>query len=149
MRYIISELGSEYKLPVLTKAHVATSIAVISSAALVLLPEGPKGFGSGGYQLWPLFGTANQLLAAISFMLIAVWLKRLGRNYVLVLIPMIFLMVMTLYAMFQQVAFEWSWMGSAPNTLLFILGAIIFIFAIWIIITAFSVLREDHERPLK
>lgn len=149
MRYIISELGSEYKLPALTKVHIATSIAVISSAALVLLPEGPKGFGSGGYQLWPLFGTANQLLAAISLMLIAVWLKRLGRNYVLVLIPMIFLMVMTLYAMFQQVAFEWSWMGSAPNTLLFILGAIIFIFAIWIIITAFSVLREDHERPLE
>lgn len=148
MRYIISELGSEYKLPALTKAHVATSIAVISSTALVLLPEGPKGFGSGGYQLWPLFGTANQLLAAISLMLIAVWLKRLGRNYALVLIPMIFLMVMTLYAMFQQVAFEWSWMGSAPNTLLFILGAIIFIFAIWIIITAFSVLRKDYERPL-
>ncbi|MBU8565022.1 carbon starvation protein A [Virgibacillus pantothenticus] len=148
MRYIIAELGSEYKLPILTKTHVATSIAVLSSAALVLLPEGPKGFGSGGYQLWPLFGTANQLLAAISLMLIAVWLKRLGRNYAVVIIPMIFVMVMTLYAMFQQVMFEWSWAGTEPNTLLFVLGAIIFVFAIWIIITAFSVLSGNAQQNI-
>lgn len=148
MRYIIAELGTEYKLPALTKTHVATSIAVLSSAALVLLPEGPKGFGSGGYQLWPLFGTANQLLAAISLMLIAVWLKRLGRNYAVVIIPMIFVMVMTLYAMFQQVLFEWSWSGTEPNTLLFVLGSIIFVFAIWVIITAFSVLRGSADQNL-
>jgi carbon starvation protein len=148
MRYIIAELGVEYKVPALTKTHVATTVAVVSSAALVLLPEGPKGFGSGGYQLWPLFGTANQLLAGISLMLIAVWLKRLGRNYAVVLIPMIFLMFMTLYAMFQQVLFEWSWFGSNSNTLLFVLGAIIFVFAIWIILTAFSVLSGKQETPL-
>lgn len=142
MRYIISELGVEYKVPALTKKHVATTVAVVSSAALVLLPEGPKGFGSGGYQLWPLFGTANQLLAGISLMLIAVWLRRQGRNYAVVLIPMIFLMFMTLYAMFQQVVFEWSWAGNDANTLLFVLGAIIFVFAIWIILTAFNVLTK-------
>src|SRR5699024_4981451 len=44
MRYIISELGTEYKVPALTKTHVATSVAVISSAILVLMPEGSKGF---------------------------------------------------------------------------------------------------------
>lgn len=142
MRYIISELGVEYKIPALTKKHVATTVAVVSSAALVLLPEGPKGFGSGGYQLWPLFGTANQLLAGISLMLIAVWLRRQGRNYAVVLIPMIFLMFMTLYAMFQQVVFEWSWAGNDANTLLFVLGAIIFVFAVWIILTAFNVLTK-------
>src|SRR5699024_1946766 len=125
MRYIIGELGIEYKVPVLSKAHVATSIAVVSSAALVLLPEGPKGFGSGGYLLWPLFGTANQLLAGISLLLISIWLKKQGRIYAITLIPMIFVMFMTLYAMFQQVVFEWSWIGNDSNTLLFVLGAII------------------------
>lgn len=81
-------------------------------------------------------------------MLIAVWLKRLGRNYAVVIIPMIFVMVMTLYAMFQQVMFEWSWAGTEPNTLLFVLGAIIFVFAIWIIITAFSVLSGNAQQNI-
>ncbi|MEC5425149.1 carbon starvation protein A [Virgibacillus sp. C22-A2] len=148
MRYIIAELGVEYKIPALTRTHVATSVAVVSSAALVLLPEGPRGFGSGGYLLWPLFGTANQLLAGISLLLIAIWLKRLGRNYAIALIPMIFLMFMTLYAMFQQVAFEWSWMGNNSNMLLFVLGAIILVFAVWIILTAISALTGKHDLPV-
>jgi len=148
MRYIIAELGVEYKLPAIEKKHVATSIAVISSAALVLLPEGPQGFGSGGYLLWPLFGTANQLLAGISLLLIAVWLRRLGRNYWVALIPMIFVMFMTLWAMFQQVFFEWSFIGSDSNMLLFVLGAIIFVFAIWISITAASVLVKEENMPI-
>ncbi|MFC4024288.1 carbon starvation protein A [Oceanobacillus longus] len=148
MRYIIAELGVEYKVPALTKTHVATTIAVVSSAALVLIPEGPNGFGSGGYLIWPLFGTANQLLAGISLMLIAIWLKRLGRNYAVALIPMIFLMFMTMYAMFQQVIFEWSWFGNNSSTLLFVLGAIIFVFAIWISLTAFSALTKKYEDPL-
>lgn len=145
MRYIIAELGVEYKMPVLEKKHVATSVAVLSSAALVLLPKGPQGFGSGGYLLWPLFGTANQLLAGISLLLISIWLKRLGRNYLVTIIPMAFVMFMTLWAMFQQVLFEWSFFGSSSNMLLFIFGAIIFVFAIWITITAISALSGKYE----
>src|SRR5699024_3928540 len=145
MRYIIAELGIEYHMPVLEKKHVATSLAVITSAALVLLPKGPQGFGSGGYLLWPLFGKANQLLVGISVLLISIWLKRLGRNYLVTLIPMAFVMFMTLWAMFQQVVFEWSWVGSDANWLLFILGAIIFVFAIWISITSISTLKNDKQ----
>ena len=149
MRYIIAELGMEYKMPVLAKKHVATTIAVVSSAALVLIPEGPQGFGSGGYLLWPLFGTANQLLAAISLLLISVWLKRLGRNYAISIVPMFFVLGTTLYAMFQQVVLQWSWFGSNQNNLLFVFGAIIFVFGIWISITALSTLTRDKELPLK
>lgn len=147
MRYIIAEIGAEYKVPSLTKKHVATSVAVLSTAALVLIPEGPSGFGSGGYVIWPLFGTSNQLLAGISLLLISIWLKRKGINYMVTLIPMIFLMFMTLYAMFTQVFFQWAWYGSNSNMLLFVLGAIIFVFAIWIVITAIQALsgRFDDE----
>ncbi|MED4202775.1 carbon starvation protein A [Neobacillus mesonae] len=137
MRYIIAELADEYNFKPLTRTHAATMIAVGSSAALVLLPKGPNGFGSGGYLLWPLFGTANQLLAGISLLLISVWLKRLGRNYLVTFIPMVFLLFMTIWAMVQQVVFEWSGLGATDaNLLLFIFGAIILVFAIWITITA-------------
>lgn len=149
MRYIISELGVEYKIPALEKKHVATSIAVVASAALVLIPEGPSGFGSGGFLLWPLFGTANQLLAGISLLLVSIWLRKLGRNYMITIIPMTFLMFMTLWAMFQQVFLQWAWYAAAPNMLLFVFGAIIFVFALWIIITAIQVLaRKDNPADL-
>ncbi|WP_040229034.1 carbon starvation CstA family protein [Bhargavaea cecembensis] len=145
MRYIIAELGMEYNMPTLAKTHVATSVAVLASAALVLIPKGPNGFGSGGYLLWPLFGTANQLLAGISLMLIAVWLKRLGRNYMVAIVPMVFLLFMTLWAMFQQVFFQWAWWGTESNMLLFVFGAIIFVFAVWIMLTAFNVLTKGIQ----
>jgi len=153
MRYIISELGSEYQLNILTKRHVATSIAVGASAALVLLPKGPYGFGSGGYLLWPLFGTSNQLLAGISLLLVTIWLKKQKRNYLVTLIPMIFLLFMTFWAMIQQVVFGWSGLGAADrNLFLFFLGSIILCFSLWILWEAFRSLTnkvtfEETETP--
>src|SRR5699024_7299161 len=113
------------------------------------IPEGPRGFTSGGYLLWPLFGTANHLHAAISLLLITVWLIRLGSRYVFVILPMFFVLGTTLYAMLQQVDLQWSWFGPEQNNLLFVLGAIIFVFAIWISITALSTLTKDKELPLE
>src|SRR5699024_11311655 len=104
--------------------------------AHVLLAAGANGFGSGGYLIWPLFSTSNQLLAGISLLLISIWLKKRGINYAVTLIPMIFLMLMTLYAMFTQVFLEWSWYAEDSNKLLFVLGAIIFAIAVWLIITS-------------
>lgn len=142
MRYIINELGEEYSVKTLTKIHPSTMIAVGASAALVLLPEGPRGLGSGGYLLWPLFGTSNQLLAGISLLLVTIWLKQKGRSIAYTLIPMLFLLFMTLWAMTEQVVFEWSGYGEADaNLLLFIFGAIILGFTIWIFLEAIAVYR--------
>lgn len=147
MRYIIAEIATEYKIKPLTTVHGATSIAVLSSAALAILPQGPNGFGSGGYLLWPLFGTSNQLLAGISLLLLAIFLKRRGSNMLPALIPMAFLMLMTLYAMGIQAFTEWApWVDHASASwLLFVLGAIIFVFALWIILTAISVMRKEFK----
>ena len=143
MRYIIGELGEVYQVNFLTRIHVATSIAVVSSAALVLLPEGPRGLGSGGYLLWPLFGTSNQLLAGISLLLITIWLKRRGRPLVYTIVPMVFLFGMTLWAMTEQVAFQWSGLGNSdPNLLLFIIGSIILVFTLWILIESIRSLSK-------
>jgi len=146
MRYIINEIGKEYNLKGLTKKHGATILAVTTSAALVLLPKGPQGFGSGGYLIWPLFGTSNQLLAGVSLLLITIWLKRLGRNYLITFVPMLFVFVMTIWAMVQQVVFQWSWFGNDSNLLLFILGGCILIFALWILLEAISAFRKN--RPI-
>lgn len=146
MRYVINELGHEYEVKPLTWLHTSTFIAVGSSAALVMIPEGPHGFGSGGYVLWPLFGTSNQLLAGISLLLITIWLKRKGRSLVYTLIPMTFLLIVTVWAMSQQVFFQWSGLGkSEGDPLLFILGSVILGFALWIILEAIHIMRQFNK----
>lgn len=137
LRYIIGELAVEYGQPRLAGRHPATSLAVGLTALLVLLPEGERGFGSGGYLLWPLFGTSNQLLAGITLMLISVWLVRSGRNPLPTLLPMVFLLSMTLWAMGRQVFTVWSGAGETEaDWLLFTLGALVLGFAVWILAEA-------------
>ncbi|SDJ11004.1 carbon starvation CstA family protein [Natribacillus halophilus] len=149
MRYIISEIGREYKAFALTKKHVATAIAVGSSMALVLMPGDERGFGAGGYLLWPLFGTSNQLLAGIALLLITIWLRRQGRNFLVTFIPMVFLLFMTLWAMISQVWGQWAWYGDEANILLFVLGAIILIFAVWICLEAYLLFKNDKTQGLE
>lgn len=143
MRYIIDEIGTEYKIKAITGTHAPTFIAVVASAVLTLTPGGANGFGSGGYHLWPLFGTANQLLAGITLLIITIWLKRLGRNYLPTLIPMLFLLIVTIWAMVQQVFTEW--MGHADKMLLFVFGAIILVFAGWILLEAIRMFNSNNN----
>ncbi|MBI4711714.1 MAG: carbon starvation protein A [Planctomycetes bacterium] len=48
---------------------------------------------------WPVFGTSNQLLASLTLLGISVWLWRTGRNPLVTLIPMVFIMVMTFWSL--------------------------------------------------
>lgn len=147
LRYIISEIGREYQAYALTRKHVATGVAVGASFILVLLPGDDRGLGAGGYILWPLFGTSNQLLAGITLLLVTVWLRRQGRNFLVSFIPMVFLLVMTISAMISQLLTDWWVFGeTGGDLLLFILGAIILVFATWICLEAFMLLRKEQKK---
>lgn len=51
------------------------------------------------------------------------------------LVPLIFALFMTLWAMVDQVFFDWSGLGGKDgNALLFFFGSVILVFAIWIIL---------------
>ena len=71
----------------LTNPWVATIITVALGV----------GLGMTGYQLvWPLFGAANQLLAALGLLAVCAWLGNAGRNNKMFYFPMIFMLVVTL-----------------------------------------------------
>ena len=147
LRYIINELGQEYSVELLTRKHVATTLGITASALLAILPEGPKGFGSGGFLLWPLFGTGNQILAGITLLIITLWLKSKNRNYLPTLIPMLFLLLMTIWAMVSQVFFEWP--QEEGKLLLIIFGSIILCFALWILFEGVLTLKKNRNSILK
>jgi carbon starvation protein len=70
--------------------HVASIVGMVLSMALVLS-------GTWVY-LWQLFGASNQLLAALSLLLVTVWLRREGRNPAFAAIPMLFMYITTIAA---------------------------------------------------
>ncbi len=48
---------------------------------------------------WTIFGTSNQLLAALTLLGLTIWLKRMRYNWWVSFIPMCFMMVMTLWSL--------------------------------------------------
>ena len=72
---------------VLTNPYVATLVTVILGV----------GLGMTRYTIiWPLFGAANQLLAALALLAVCAWLGNAGRNNKMFYIPMVFMLVVTL-----------------------------------------------------
>lgn len=77
-----------------TNKHFATLITVAFGGVLAV----------AGYQnIWPLFGSANQLLAALAFLAIAVWLGNAGKKNSMLFIPMMFMLAVTLSALVLSV----------------------------------------------
>jgi carbon starvation protein len=70
--------------------HVATIISC--AAVLVLVLSGTWVY------LWQLFGASNQLMAALSLLLVTVWLASTGRNPAFAGVPMVFMYITTIGA---------------------------------------------------
>ena len=89
MRVTLTEWVSE-TIPVLKNIHVSTVVSMLLTILLVLT-------GTWVY-LWQLFGAANQLMAALSLLIVTVWLREQKRNPSYALYPMLFMYVTTLAA---------------------------------------------------
>ena len=100
--------------------------------------------GKGGLILWPLFGATNQLLAGLSFMVITFYLWRRGRAIWFLVIPMVFMLIMPMWAMIHQLWFNPGWLLSVkegfpehePSYLLGGIGLATIALEIWMIIEA-------------
>lgn len=78
---------------VLTNKYFATVITLFFGYLLTL----------GGYNnVWPLFGSANQLLAALVLIALAVFLKTTGRTGWTLYIPMFTMLIVTFTALIQK-----------------------------------------------
>jgi carbon starvation protein len=88
---------------------------ILATALTVVVPFAfLQGAGEGAYrQFWVLFGTSNQLLAALSLLGISVWLHRSGRRSAYVVAPMAFVMVITLWSLVRQAVSAGAVLASA------------------------------------
>lgn len=133
-RYMFQELFTPHGMKisevqgwrkVLVNPWVATIITVVLGIWL----------GMTGYQLvWPLFGAANQLLAALGLLAVCAWLGNAGRNNKMFYFPMAFMLVVTLTSLVITV---WTKIGAlaagaltAANVLQLLIATLLMVFAV-------------------
>jgi carbon starvation protein len=133
-RFIFQEMfddGNENgKAPsMLTNKYVATAVTVIFGGGLTFL---------GWAKVWPIFGSANQLLAALALLTVAVFLKNMGKEYKMVIIPAIFMFLVTQFALVILIIEKSK--DFATNWFLVVIACVLFVLAIVLLVSGVKAL---------
>lgn len=138
-RYIFQEWGEIYNIKWMGKALPATLLAVGSCLVLAFGAGGAD--GTGGLIIWPLFGTTNQLLAGLTLLVITVMLVRRKTASAYTLIPLVFLLIMTLAALLLQLRGFYE----SENWFLLGLDIVVLVAAILVTLECASALRRTKR----
>lgn len=124
-----------------TNKYVATIITLILSYLLAKI---------GYAEIWPLFGSANQLLSVLSLVACAVFLKKTNRQGWMLWIPMFFMMAVTFTALglsIKKLLADFMTTGlDFGNTLQLIFAVLLLILGV---IVAFSGIKKLFGKEVK
>lgn len=109
---------------------------------LVVIMSGMFLFSGQFEQLWPIFGSANQLLAALALLAGTVWLAKMNVNPIFTVIPMIFMFLVTLLSL---LVFAWN-QFQQQSWFLSVLSIALFVLAIVLVIMAHNSLRQFYRQ---
>ncbi len=94
-RYLVEEVAAALlgeRTPAWLKNRGVTML-------LVIVPTAGLAFTNGYRAVWPLFGAANQLLAALTLTAVSVWLWKRKKKYLYTAIPAVFMTATTAAAL--------------------------------------------------
>jgi carbon starvation protein len=97
-RYIIQEWGNIYGINPLKNNIISTMVAVGACLLLAFGVSNGNYPGDGGTLIWPVFGATNQILAGMTLIILSVYLLKLGRPARYLIAPMIFILLMAIWA---------------------------------------------------
>jgi carbon starvation protein len=110
--------------------YVATAVSVALAGTLA--------YSGKWKQLWPIFGSANQLLAALALLAVTAWLAKRARQNVFVKIPMVLMFGVTLTSL--GILVHHHLLGESPNPALGIVAALLLAVAVVLAILSLKVL---------
>ena len=100
-----------------------------------------------GYQnIWPLFGSANQLLSALALIATSVYMKKTKRRGFMLWLPMVFMLAVTLTALVMKMI-ELIAAPTPGNMLQLAFAAALFILGVLVAIQGLRKLTQKEEQP--
>lgn len=136
LRYNIEEISHSVGVPALGQRYVASMLAVILIGffAFYQIEGQPVGLA-----LWSLFGSTNQVLGALTLLAVTIYLRQNRRNYVYTLLPMAFMLTVTIIAMVIDIRKYWE----GGQLLLWGVATSIFVLSVWLLVEAVIRFRKD------
>lgn len=123
-RYTLQELFEKKQKKESSKAAQRLTTTAITIAAAAGLA-----FSGQSMSIWAIFGSANQMLAALTLITITVWLAHLGKKFIFTIIPMAFMYLITLTALgfffYRNIAVTGTYSLAVISVLLFLLAVVI------------------------
>jgi len=145
LRFNISEIGETLHLKILDNRFVSSILAVVVIAFFAFYKIGGR---PAGLALWRLFGTTNQLLAGLALLVVTLYLVQRGKSPWFTGVPMLFMAVSTILAMFSNLRDFWAQVGEGGGPL-FAVGLILLVLAIWLMIEGVVALaRFRKQEPI-
>ncbi len=139
LRYNVEEIAASIRLPQLGNRYVASVLAVLAIGFFAFYEIDGR---PAGQSLWQIFGTVNQLLAGLALMVVTLYLLKRGRNPWFTGLPMLFMLVTTMVAMYMNLASftrDFTFADQADKPLewpLIVVAILLAILTTWLIIEA-------------
>ena len=143
-RFILNEFGKATKVEILSNRYIATLIAIIPAVLMAFWNITDPGSGvirQAGWVLWPIFGASNQMLAALTLMVLTLYYWQKKKPFLPLLIPMLVIMVVTLSALLANAVKFYG-----VNGILFILNLILITLILWMIYEGFNKVLEIRRK---
>jgi len=135
LRFNIEEIADTLGWHALKNRYLSTLLAVAAIGFFAFFKVDGK---PAGLFLWTLFGTTNQILAALTLLTVTIYLYRRKRPVLYTMLPMLLVLAATISGMvmgvLKAVAHQ-QWTVA-------LVGGAIFLLAVWVLIEALAVVRR-------
>ena len=128
-RFILNEFGKASKIHFLSNRFLATIVAVVPAMMMAFWNITDPYSGEArqaGWVLWPIFGASNQMLAALTLMVLTIYYWQKRKPILPLFIPMIIVMLIALSALVVNAL---TFFGN--NNILFFLTLMLIALILW------------------
>jgi carbon starvation protein len=122
----------------LDNRYVATFFVVLAAMVMAFIKPG----ATGALILWPLFGSLNQLLAALALGIVTIYLYQKQKNILITLIPMVMVLIVTVWAMVKNLVY----FIDQQDIILVVMSVIILFLTTWLLIGGLSALLKQRMK---